>query len=68
VNLGEDRNQYAGEGTSRQNYVRLDNDGKYIDHNLLHVDENMNEPSDDKDLSQFKNAEGESNHDLDLKL
>jgi len=60
MNLGKDRNQYAGEGTSRQNYIRLDKNNKFIDLNQPFDDENMNEYNDEK-LDQVKNVGEGSN-------
>jgi len=65
VNLGQGQNQYAKEGSSRQVFVRLDNDGQLIDLNQPYEGIHMNEPIDDEELGEFQNAEG-SNQSFDL--
>jgi len=42
MNSGQGQNQYVGEGSGRQVYVPLDNDGRFIDLNQTYNDENTN--------------------------
>jgi len=51
----------VGEGSSRQIYVPLDNEGQFLDLNQSYEDENINELIDAEKLDEFQNAGKGSN-------
>jgi len=63
--MNPSQEQYTGEGSNRQVYVPLDDEGKFIDLNQPYEDEYINEYN-DEDLGQIQNAEEGSNRNFDL--